>query len=87
MELPVTFETMREGRGRHKRTQTDVLRTRVWFIAVSLTSGWSAYKLETRFAPDKTKKVDGKIIRPRRWDRYREGKMVPPDRPGTNSFY
>lgn len=36
--------------------------------------------------PLSLKKVDGKIIRPRRWDRDREGKMVPPDHPGENNL-
>ena len=64
--------------GRPKRTVIDKLRTMIWFNAVSIRTGnLTAYSLERRFDGDKFTKVDGRWIRPRKWDAWKNGTRTP----------
>lgn len=64
--------------GRPKRTAIDKLRTMIWFNAVSIRAGnLTAYALEHKFDGDKFTKVDGKWIRPRKWDAWKNGTRTP----------
>ena len=73
-------------RGRPTRCPVDSLRTRVWFHAVSLRTGMNAYALEKCFHPLQVRYVDGKSVRPRLWDRYRDGVMIPKDKFGVDNL-
>ncbi|MDO8417608.1 MAG: hypothetical protein Q7S87_15515 [Agitococcus sp.] len=66
-------------RGRPKKSPIAMLKTQVWFQAVSLISGKSAYQLEKYFHPEQVRRGESWVIRPRRWDRYRNGVMEPKD--------
>lgn len=84
-QFPLRFEAIEEGPGRRKRAPLDVLRTQVWVYVVMRRSGWTTYRLEREFHPDRIKRSGGKVVRPRLWDRYREGKMVVSDRAGRDN--
>lgn len=66
-------------RGRPKKSPIAMLKTQVWFQAVSLISDKSAYQLEKYFHPEQVRRGESWVIRPRRWDRYRNGVMEPKD--------
>jgi hypothetical protein len=74
------------GRGRPTRCPVDSIRTRVWFQTVSLHTGMNAYALEKCFHPLQVRYVDGKSVRPRLWDRYRDGVMIPKDKLGVDNL-
>lgn len=76
--MPTIVETT-PRRGRPKKSPIDTLKTQVWFQAVSLMTGKSAYQLEKHFHPEQIRRGEDWIIRPRRWDRYKNGVMVPQD--------
>lgn len=63
-------------RGRPPKHPVDLFRTQVWFRAVSLISGKSAYALELEFHPQSVSRGASGIRRPRLWDRYKHGKVV-----------
>ncbi|WP_146164457.1 hypothetical protein [Agitococcus lubricus] len=46
----------------------------------------SAYALEKCFHPLQVRCVDGKSVRPRLWDRYRDGVMIPKDKPSVDNL-
>lgn len=64
-------------RGRPARHPIDVIRTQFWFNLVSQFSQKTAYQLEKEFQPESFRRDEAWLVRSRRWDRYREGKMVP----------
>jgi hypothetical protein len=66
-------------RGRPKRCPIDAIRTQFWFNLVSQQSRKNAYQLEKEFHLENFRRGDEWLVRPRRWDRYRDGKMVPGD--------
>jgi hypothetical protein len=55
----------------------------LWFHALSLSSGLNAAELEKMLDSEKIK-VDetGRKVRPKKWDRYGKGKLVPDDKHG-----
>lgn len=63
-------------RGRPPKSPVDLFRAQVWFAAVSLISGKSAYALELEFHPKSISRGPTGIRRPRLWDRYKNGKVV-----------
>jgi hypothetical protein len=70
-------------RGRPPTLALDRLRTRIWFHAVSIASGLNPSALERLLDPEKVRKDEtGRVERPKKWDRYRLGKLVPEDVPG-----
>lgn len=72
MPIPVTPPT----RGRKPRHPIDELRTRLWFHIVRLRSGLpSAYAIEIAFE-DRLPGPD-RVMRPGKWDGYRDGSRVP----------
>jgi hypothetical protein len=81
MSLFDTLLISRWPSGRFKRlpkTDINILRTRIWYQAVQHSLGeHSAYAVEVRLSADLIRRVDGKINRPRKWDKYRDGKMIP----------
>lgn len=66
-------------RGRPPRHPIDALRTQFWFNLVSQCAQKSAYHLEKEFHPESFRRDEAWLVRSRRWDRYRDGKMVPKD--------
>lgn len=68
-----------QRRGRPARHPIDTLRTQFWFNLVSQCAQKSAYHLEKEFHPENFRRNEAWLVRSRRWDRYREGKMVPKD--------
>lgn len=66
-------------RGRPARHPIDALRTQFWFNLVSQFAKKTAYQLEKEFQPENFRRDEAWLVRSRRWDRYREGKMVPKD--------
>jgi hypothetical protein len=66
-------------RGRPPRNPVDTVRTQFWFNLVSQMAGKTAYQLEKEFHPESFRRDEAWLVRSRRWDRYREGKMVPKD--------
>lgn len=63
-------------RGRPPKSPVDLFRTQVWFQAVSLIAGKTAFALELEFHPESVSRGASGIRRPRLWDRYRHGKVV-----------
>lgn len=66
-------------RGRPARHPIDAIRTQFWFNMVSQFLQKTAYQLEKEFHPENFRRDEAWLVRSRRWDRYREGKMVPKD--------
>lgn len=66
-------------RGRPERHPIDAIRTQFWFNMISQFSKKTAYQLEKEFHPESFRRDEAWLVRSRRWDRYREGKMVPKD--------
>lgn len=63
-------------RGRPPKSPVDLFRTQVWFNAVALIAGKTAYALELEFHPASVSRSATGIRRPRLWDRYKSGKVV-----------
>lgn len=60
------------------RHPIETIRVKVWFKAVALRSGKSAYALEEEFSPDLfIRYPDGTVSRPGLWDKYGLGKVTP----------
>lgn len=75
------------GAGRRKKNEIDLLSTQVWEHGLELRSGKNAGQLEKQLNPGLTKIRDaGKVTRPRLMDRYRDGKVIPSDRPSKRRF-
>lgn len=85
-DLPFTFTPVEEGPGRPKRANVDILRTQLWVSIVMARSGMTLYGLEREFLPEQVKYNGSKVIRPRRWDRYWEGKMGLQDLPAEDNL-
>lgn len=62
------------GRGRPKRTKLDLLRTQVWFRAVTSASGLSAYALEKKFSAARS---GGDFQATSSWTKYGRGAATP----------
>ncbi|ETQ99733.1 hypothetical protein NRA66_08600 [Acinetobacter baumannii] len=63
-------------KGRPKKGLFEGFGTQAWFYAVqNAASNKTAYSLEKEFFPKNFKKVEGKVIRPRLFDRYKQGKI------------
>lgn len=84
--FPLRFEVVNEGPGRPKRANVDILRTQLWVSIVMMRSGLTLYALEREFLPNQIKYNGSKVIRPRRLDRYRDGKMALLDVPGEDNL-
>ncbi len=77
---------MKKARGRPPKCPVDSLRTRIWFKAILLTSGFtSAYKVEMCVDGERVKKRDKDVARPRKWDSYEKGTVTPSDKPGKRN--
>ena len=77
---------MKKARGRPPVNPVDSLRTRVWFNSVKLASGLpSAYKIEMHLDYDMVRKRSTDVSRPRKWDSYEKGDVVPNDKPGDRN--
>ena len=64
--------------GRPKRDKVNVVRTRLWFHMLKLRSGLpSAYAIEVTLEPSLVTRRVGGVIRPRKYDSYKNGKRVP----------
>ncbi|KXK00568.1 MAG: hypothetical protein UZ03_NOB001002733 [Nitrospira sp. OLB3] len=85
-EPPFRFVPVEEGLGRPKRANVNILRTQLWVFVVMVRSDSSLYRLEREFLPEQVKYSGGKVIRPRRMDRYRDGKMALFDLPGEDNL-
>lgn len=73
-------------RGRPPTDPVDRLRTEIWFVAVKLRSRLpSAYAIERSLDGDRFRTSDDGVVRPRKWDRYRDGNVVPDYRSGPRS--
>lgn len=83
-------------KGRPKRHPVEEMRAAVWYDAVEQGLALpSAYAVEKYLEPKKVRKKDG-VIRPRKWDGYRNGKHTPSDAmielaevhaPGTEKWF
>lgn len=63
---------------RNKKSEIDKIKAMVWFRAVAISTGIrKAYGLELKFDKNKTKIVNKKLMRPRKWDAWRDGKRTP----------
>lgn len=84
--FPFGFTVVDEGPGRPKRANVDILRTQLWVSVVMIRSGLSPYGLEREFLSQQVKYNGSKVVRPRRMDRYRDGKMALLDVPGEDNL-
>ncbi|HKR45660.1 MAG TPA: hypothetical protein VJU59_39370 [Paraburkholderia sp.] len=74
------------ARGRPTAHPIDRLRIRIWFHVVKLRSSLpSAYAIELALDKDRVRKRNADVARPRKWDGYERGEVVPADRPGTRN--
>lgn len=63
-------------KGRPKKGKFECFGTQAWFYAVqNVSNGKTAYSLEKEFFPTRFKNVKDKVIRPRLFDRYQNGKI------------
>ena len=63
---------------RNKKSEIDRIKAMAWFRAVAISTGIpKAYGLELKFDKNKTKIVNKKLMRPRKWDAWRDGKRTP----------
>lgn len=82
--MPTLIEP--RGRGRPPTHPVDRVRTKLWFKAVKHASGLpSAYALEMTFDGDHVRKRETDVARPRKWDGYEKGAVVPTDKPGPRN--
>lgn len=83
----MTKAPIKRKKGRPPRHPSDVFKTKVWFRGVHLQTGMTAYALEKYF-DHKTfsKSHSGGVVRPRKWDRYKNGKMIPKDDESSSSL-
>lgn len=64
-------------KGRPKKGKFECFGTQAWFYAVqNASNGKTAYSLEKDFFPTRFKNVTDKVIRPRLFDRYQNGKIT-----------
>ncbi|WP_374682425.1 hypothetical protein [Accumulibacter sp.] len=82
--MPIVIEP--RGRGRPPTHPVDRVRTKLWFNAVKRSSGLpSAYALEMTFDGERVRKRETDVARPRKWDSYEKGAVVPTDKPGPRN--
>lgn len=67
-------------RGRPKRSDIDGYQAKAWYNTVSIGVGDdSAFRLEKLIQPENVKRLDGKLVVSRAWDKYRDGERLPLD--------
>lgn len=87
----INFEFRRCGKcflkktvGRPGTDKAFRVRTKAWFVAVSLASNMNAGELELYFAPPEKRAMYKPGNRPRHWEKYRDGSICPKSKPDLN---
>jgi hypothetical protein len=83
-ELIKSVEKLKKPVGRPSTDEAHKVRTKAWFIAVSMASGMNVGELEIYFAPPEKQAGYSPGNRPRHWEKYRDGSICPKSKTRKN---